>query len=678
MTKPPSSYRRLSMGLSLLALISGAAFAPQTMAQTETPDGAFDLGTVVIVGHRKQLGEVGASQAGSKIESTDIARYNRKDVADALNLLSGVTLSTNSRNEKLIYVRSFDARQTPLFIDGIPVYVPYDGYIDFNRFTTDDLAAIQVAKGFSSVSYGANTLGGAINLISRKPVKAFEGNLRLGAASGDETSAALNLGTNQGWWYAQAGLSYSDADSFPLSGDFKPTATEDGGDRDNAYRNDRKVSLKLGLTPTNTHDEYTLSYIKQDGEKGQPPSTDPAAARYWQWPYWDKESLYFVSKTALGDRETLKLRLYNDKFGNEVDTFTDATYSTLKTSGSGSVSTGRSIYDDETTGGSIELESRRLTGHTLKLAIHSKSDRHVETDAAAQVNTRYEDRFLSYALEDNIDLTERLMLSLGYAHHEIDPRTVFNLGNAYTLPSRKSADNGQAGLFFDYTPQIRFYGTIAQKTRLPTLKDRYSQRLGSYIENPNLQPESSLNYEIGYQGSPWTGARAEAALFRSDVTDKIQSVFVGTAGSSCSSSAKCQQQNVGEVRITGVELSLDAPLTAWLSAGGNYTYLDLKNISDPATKLTDIPKTKATLHATVKPLAALEVTGFIEYNSDRWASNTLRLDGYTIANLKAAYKLTSSVALEAGVNNLTDENYSWSAGFPSAGRTWFANLNYVW
>jgi iron complex outermembrane receptor protein len=664
--------RFLFLGTTLLAA-AGSGHAEEVDAGTS---GTFDLGVVTIVGHRKQVGEVGLGQSGSKVTSAEIATYNRRNVGEAVNLLPGVTLSTNSRNEELIYIRGFDARQAPLFIDGIPVYVPYDGYVDFNRFTTDDLASIQVAKGFSSISYGANALGGAINLVSRKPEKPLEGNFRAGAGSGDDHSAALNIGTNQGLWYLQGGISWSEANSFPLSDAFVPTATEDGGDRNNAYRSDKKVSLKLGITPNKT-DEYTLSYIEQDGEKGQPPSTDPAAARYWQWPYWDKESLYFVSKTAVTDRETLKVRLYHDAFGNEVDSFTDATYATLKTSGSGSVSTGRSIYDDDTVGGSLELESRRLSGNTLKLVLQNKNDQHVETDANGLENTRFKDSFLSYGLEDNIALSDRLMLSLGYAHHEIKPEYVFSLGNAYTLPSKKSADNAQAGLFFDYTPEMRFYATVASKTRLPTLKDRYSQRLGSYIENPDLRPEKAVNYEIGYQGQLWQGAHAEVAIFQSDVTDKIQSAFVSTVGTSCSSAAKCQQQNIGEVRITGVELSMEAAISGRFSAGGNYTWLDLENRSNPATRLTDIPTSKLTLHAVWKPVNTVEVVAFAEHNAGRWASNALKLKGFTAANLKGVYHMTTSVSLEAGVNNLADVNYSMSAGFPSAGRTWFTNLNYT-
>jgi iron complex outermembrane receptor protein len=116
-----------------------------------------------------EIGDVGSDLVASVVTSKDLLQFNRNNVGDALNLLSGVTLSTNSRNEKTVAVRGFDSRQVPLFIDGIPVYVPYDGYVDFNRFSTADLAAIQVAKGFSSLAYGPNTLGGAINLISRKP-----------------------------------------------------------------------------------------------------------------------------------------------------------------------------------------------------------------------------------------------------------------------------------------------------------------------------------------------------------------------------------------------------------------------------------------------------------------------------------------------------------------------------
>ena len=75
-----------------------------------------------------------------------------------------------------------------MFLDGVPLYVPYDGYVDFGRFTTFDLARIEVASGAASLLYGPNILGGAINLISRRPERPFEADLRLGIAGWQRVS----------------------------------------------------------------------------------------------------------------------------------------------------------------------------------------------------------------------------------------------------------------------------------------------------------------------------------------------------------------------------------------------------------------------------------------------------------------------------------------------------------
>ncbi|MDC8756319.1 TonB-dependent receptor plug domain-containing protein [Janthinobacterium fluminis] len=655
----PGAARKALAAAILLAL--GPSWA---LAQT-TP---FELGSVTVVGQRAAVGAVGEDQVASVVERADMRRFNRDNVGDALNLLSGVTLSTNSRNEKTIAVRGFDSRQVPLFIDGIPVYVPYDGYVDFNRFSTADLAAVQVAKGFSSVAYGPNTLGGAINLISRKPRAALEGDVSAGLASGQERQMSANVGTNQGLWYLQAGVSAIRGDGFPMSSDYRPTASEGGGMRDNAFRKDSKISLKVGLTPKGG-DEYALSYYKQDGEKGQPPSTVPSAARYWKWPYWNKESLYWVSRTALGASERLKVRLYLDRYDNAVDSYKDGSYTTVKSSGPGSLSTGRSVYNDRSNGGSVELESFRFASHTLRLVGHYKADEHKELDGNGRNTTTFKDTLVSLAGEDTIELQPGLSLSLGLSRHQLRPDSVFSLGNAYTLPATATANDAQAGLFYDWSATARLYASVARKTRLPTLKDRYSQRLGTYIENPALRPEVSLNYELGYQGSPWRGAKAEAAVFYSDIDDKIQSV-ANVAGN------RAQMQNAGQVRVAGVELSLRGTLAPWLELGGNYTLTDLKNVSAAAVKVTDIPRHKITAHALLRPAAGVEVIGFAEHNSGRWVGNTLELAGFTTLNLKAIYRVAQGVALEAGVANLTDKHYALADGFPSAGRTWLLNASY--
>ena len=667
---PPWPQKKL---LLCLALACTAAHAVHAADADEKR--APQLETITVLGQRTPVGQIGEDQVSSLVTADDMRRFNRNTVGDALNLLSGVAVSNNSRNEKTIYVRGFDARQVPLFIDGIPLYVPYDGYVDFNRFTTADLAGIQVAKGFSSVLYGPNALGGAINLISRKPKTPFEGDATVGFASGSERQTSVNVGSNQGSWYLQASASYAQGDSFPLSADFKPTATEDGGQRENAYHKDSKGSFTVGITP-NATDEYALSLHSQNGVKGQPPSTDPASARYWQWPYWNTSGVNFLSKTKISSSEILKARLYRDTYSNETDSFTNARYTTLKTSGSGSVGTGRSLYDDAVAGLSVELESLRWAAHSLRLVTHYKEDLHNESDATGATNVTYKDALASVGAEDSVALTPELTLALGVAHHELRPATVFNSANAYKLPDSKAATNGQVGIYYDYSSSARVYATLAQKSHLPTLKDRYSQRLGSYIENPNLATERSVNYEVGYQGTPWQGAKAQAAVFYSDTDNKIQSAFVGATGSSCNATFKCQMQNIGKVRTSGVELGLNAFVSSALEVGSNYTYINLENVSDPTVRITDIPRQKLNAYANYRATESLEILTSIEYNSSRWSSNTVELANFTTLNLSGNYRIRKDVTAQLGVTNLTDTNYQLSDGFPNPGRAWFANLRY--
>jgi iron complex outermembrane receptor protein len=98
------------------------------------------------------LGEVNISATVDKstVDATDMQKYNAKDVGSALRTLPSLVISENgSRNESTIYLRGFDIRSVPVYMDGIPVYVPYDGYVDLARFTTSDISKIDVAKGFS-------------------------------------------------------------------------------------------------------------------------------------------------------------------------------------------------------------------------------------------------------------------------------------------------------------------------------------------------------------------------------------------------------------------------------------------------------------------------------------------------------------------------------------------------
>jgi iron complex outermembrane receptor protein len=97
----------------------------------------------------------------------------------------------------------------------------------------------------------------------------FELKTKAGLLSGEGFNNYVNVGTRQKKWYLQSIFSQYDRQFVPLSQDFETSPKEEDFERDNSYRKDRKFTTKIGFTPNDT-DEYSLSFIKQMGEKGNP------------------------------------------------------------------------------------------------------------------------------------------------------------------------------------------------------------------------------------------------------------------------------------------------------------------------------------------------------------------------------------------------------------------------
>ena len=163
-----------------------------------------------------------------------------------MKLIPGVTSTldgTARRNERGIYVRGFGRWQVPLAIDGIRIYLPADNRLDFNRFLTQDLAQIEVQKGYVSVLDGPGGMGGAINLVTRKPTETVRIGICARASATANVTPTPWLGTRHDGFYVQGSVSYLERDYWELSDDFVPTSIEDG-DRAQRLRQQR-LALQL-------------------------------------------------------------------------------------------------------------------------------------------------------------------------------------------------------------------------------------------------------------------------------------------------------------------------------------------------------------------------------------------------------------------------------------------------
>jgi iron complex outermembrane receptor protein len=682
-------------------------------------DDRFSLGQIIVTAPRAKGIEIDSNTLSSEA----IYTFGRNALDDAVNLMPGVSAgnSGGTRNERLVFVRGFDRFQVPLSIDGIRVYLPADNRLDYGRFLTTDIAEVQVAKGYASVLDGPGGMGGAINLVTRKPSKALDIDVR-GTVNFDNdadyagyTTSAM-VGTKHDQWYAQASYARSFTDHWDLPNDFtaRVPALEDGGARDFSRTEDWRLNAKVGFTP-NATDEYAISYTRQEGSKGAPLhiSDTVTTPRFWDWPYWNIDSIYFLSTTALGDRATLKTRAYYNVFDSMLRSFNDRTQSSQSRPFAFD-----SPYEDKAWGGSTQLDFRATNADTLRLAFHYRHDKHVEfqtsfsTAGVATTEPKQEqtENTWSLALENELKLSPSLTFTVGGSFDWRDLKLAEEYGSPlgtsgtpsviYNYPRRDSdAWNAQGRLDWQANDDIQLHASLSSRARFPTIFERFSQRFGTAIPNPDLKPERATNAEIG---GAWNKGpvRVEGALFYSWVRDAIFTIptpaypctasttppAVPTAG--CTLRNLNQSRNVGKGEYYGVELSIAATVLPGLDIGMNYTGIkrDLGDPSNPVFRPTGVPTHKGFAYADWAPVEALHIVPSVDIASDRWTLFTAtpatqptryyRTGAYVNAAIRVDYAITQALEIGVGGRNLFDDYYTLTDGFPEPGRTLFASVRF--
>ena len=290
------------MRISIIAAFcASSAIAVPAIAQEnqptdgnlETADGErrttpFPSGEIIVTGERTPKPATIAVIDAEAIDTLDLSR-----LSDAVAVLPGIHRNPGNRggarNETGIFLRGFDQSRVPLLVDGVPVYVPYDGYVDLDRLLTGNIARIEVAKGYAPVTAGPNAMGGAINVVTSRPVRDFEGEAELAASINDNGGwrgwrGRAQIGTAQPNWYAQASIDWIDRDKTALPGSFEAGPFQPDGDRIQSGAEDLRLGGKLAFTPG--EDEYAIGVVIGRGEKKAPPYAGQDASRgtFFGWP----------------------------------------------------------------------------------------------------------------------------------------------------------------------------------------------------------------------------------------------------------------------------------------------------------------------------------------------------------------------------------------------------------
>ncbi len=659
---------RIGYLLWILLLASMRVDAQLPSVQVDSQSIVFELGEVQVVGKKSHPFSL-------VLGAEELAANPKRDVSQALIALPGINLvHLGQKNDAMVNIRGFDLRQVPVYMDGVPVYVSYDGYADLGRFLVSDLSRITVSRAESSLLLGPNALGGAINLVSRKPAAKLE----MDAASAvlldgrgyGGLQSELNVGSKKEKYYFQAGIAFVDS---------KPYVLSENKLQLNSQNRELNSSIKVGFTPNPT-DRYVFSYYLQDGSKGVPAygGTDPnQRVRYWQFPDISKQGVHFNSKTAIGRSGYIQTRFYYDDYYSDLRSYDDSTFSTQNRNSSFT-----SIYDDETLGATLLISMNPGRKHQLKTAFHAIHDHHREHNIypVEEPVRNFKDFTISLGMEDQITLTQKLHLTAGLGIHMKNNLQADNYDAQSDSISAFPGHTDQSinlltGLQYNPGENHKLSVNLSRKNRFPTMKDRYSYRLGQSIPNPDLISEASWNMDLNYGYIPGSNLQMKTAVFYSHLQDAIQAVYDVDP----ENSAIYQYQNTGTARFYGWEADLTWQALKDLNMAFQYTLTQRENLSNPELLFTDVPihKVYGLLNYTLFSNLFLQVGGL--YNSPRisTSSGVYKTESFVSFDCKVAYTVLEMLTFEASVSNLLDADYSYLEGYPAPGRQIRLGFRYI-
>lgn len=673
------SLRTPGRALLLLALLTLVA-AHSAAAQGGPPDDDdayadsllrhYDLEEVVIYGENRVEERIATVQ---RLPLATIEQAAAPSAAQLARYVPSAHVTTNSRGETLLYMRSAGERQTALFFDGALLNIPWDNRLDLGLIPAGVIGGMTVAKGAAAIEYGANVLGGAVNLTS--PTLSRDGRFTevsaLYGRAGTMQGHGVHRGRSGAFSYAAA-AGYTEQDGIPLpDGAELPFNQTGDGLRTNT---DRRIANAFGqgVYRFEGGSRVGVTLLHIDAEQGVAPEGHVPLedARLWRYPDW-RYTLGIVSGDGpLAEHTRWKATAWVGDFGQTIDAYDSIDFDRA---------TERQVDDDLTLGTRLGL-AHELGAGTLRLtanglvSTHHQRDLELGEDGApldgeAFPRMTYRQHLLSAGAAYERPLTDRLQVTVSGSYDvmrmprtgdkpDLDPFTDYSL----MLGARYDAGDG-----------VFVRGAAGRKTRFPTMRELFGESLNRFLINTDLKPESALLAEVGV-GLERDAFRVEAIPFVNYTSDSIDRQNVTVDGRRLR-----QRINLDGSRVYGVELVADVSLPAHLRLAGYLTLMDVaRRTDDPdeSTRLAEKPEALGVgrlLYAGPQGLSALVETVYTGRAYSLGPDNDfVRLDPSTVFNVRLGYRVDALAEVTPEVffraDNLTDELVLTQLGLPGAGR----------
>ena len=596
-------------------------------------DDATDLDKVVVTATRTATTADAALAAVEVIDRAQIDASSARSLPELLRGRAGITLVNQGGLGKLstLFLRGTESDHTLFLIDGVRVGSPASGLAMLQDLPLAQIERIEIVRGPRSSLYGADAIGGVIQIFTRRGEReGTRGRGRIAAGSHGlrEASAGLDLRGSRGGMGVD--VAHQETDGINACRGFYDPATWAGAG--------------CFIVP-GTH-------LDRDGYRNSSASlrADFAASDAWQF-----------------DARATRAEGHNDYDGDYVDS---------------------SDIVQQTVGGSVRWIPARDV--QLKLTVGRNSD-----DSDNRLGSAFSNRFTttrdSASLQADLTVAQGQLLSAGFDWLRdraiiVDPWSPFAAarGNRAVFAQYQGdfgAHDLQLSLRTDRNDQFGAHATggiawgldIAGGWRV-TASHGTAFKAPSFNElyypgysNPLLRPEASRSSELSLRRSG-EGWQVQANAYDTRIDDLIAwDASIGRPG------------NVEQARIRGLELTASVALGGW-DLRGQLGWLDARNASagfNHDKRLARRPTRSARLDLDREfGNWGFGLSGIGE--AARWddVGNSLRVGGYATLDGRVSWRFAREWTLQANVVNLFDKRYETSAWYAQPGREYALSLRW--
>ncbi len=606
------------MQVSKIVLLA-AAIASPSIAHAE--DSSSDIIIVTASRGAQPLSKTG--QSVTVITAEEIETRQSNAVADLLRTVPGVTFTRNGGlgTSTSVNIRGADSDQTVALIDGVKLNDPSStgGGVDFGNLLTGNISRIEVVRGSQSVLWGSQAIGGVVNIITREPTKDLTFNAQAEYGWRKTGQVVGNVSGKFGPVSASIGAGYLRSDSISTYNEARGATERDG------YKNyGANAKFNIALSDAISVD---LRGRYSNGKAGFDAVYIPA------------DSSETAQTEELVGYAGLNIALFGGRFHNRFAyAYTNTARENLDLSGATPFQT----FDAKGKNGRLEYQgSFDVTeGYALTFGAENEKSSYLSSSYGGPVE-RANARLNSVYAQLTATPVTGLTLTAGGRyddHNTFGGRATFAANGVYS-PN-------------DGTTTIR--ASYGEGFKTPSLFQLFSD-----YGNKTLKPETSQGWDAGITQRLLNGAiEAGATWFHRETSNQIVFIGCGAQTGICINRPDGTYDNVARTRAQGLEVSLALKPVEALTIQANYSFIDAKNRANGLT-LARRPSQSVNASIDYRWAVGLETGATITHvgNSFDNASNTRRLQGYVLVDLRASYPITKGVSLYGRIENLFDEQY---------------------